>query len=144
MSIAMDSCHLRNLQFFWWLLASGFNLVSMIRETFGYRLLIDSSPQVSLMLLMPFLILFILEKKQWHKAYSALAIFAGIALSIRGVYPHWAALGSMEGISIYSSTTSAITALVINTFGVATLLLTPFVLHAKAKHNSDNLKGFIQ
>ncbi len=124
-----------HLMLVYYVLALGFNLVSLVRVELGHTPLIQGNPVISIVLLTLFLFLVYCGKKQWRWPYIGIAVFGLLALPARGIIPHISALLDPSKLIIYSSESVAWIAIAINCFGLVMLVLgihsAPFLKKAK-------------
>ena len=119
----------------YYLLSVGFNVISLLRESFGNTPLIEGKPVSSIIMLTLFLVLAYSGYKHWRWPFLGIGLFGLIALPMRGIIPHIGALLEPAKQGIYSSEMIVWIALAINLFGLSVLLLSfyhaPFLKKVK-------------
>ena len=107
----------------YYLLSVGFNVISLLRESFGNTPLIEGKPVASIIMLTLFLVLAYSGYKHWRWPFLGVGLFGLIALPLRGIIPHIGALLDPAKQAVYSSEIVVWIALAINLFGLSVLVL---------------------
>lgn len=123
------------LMIVYYLLAVGFNVVSLIRVEAGNAPLIQGAPVTSIILLSLYLVLAFCGYKHWRWPFLGIGLFGLLALPLRGIVPHISALFEPAKLEIYSSISVVWIAISINCFGLCVLVLSfcyaPFLKKVK-------------
>ena len=111
------------------ILAYSYNLISIQQISKGLPPLLKGNPQLSLVLLLPFVIVTCVGLFGKMRGVYFLSIIGSVALFIMGVLPHCQVFFNESYFTMYASKAAWLSAILINVFGV-TCYLTG-AIHAK-------------